>query len=108
MQTLTRIIKQAIHSKQRVALVSDYGLHRYLVRQIGCDHDAIVHVDEERPHNIMAFDFDIVVYDEAPRKEECLAICCRRVMRKEGRVVVPPHTNIDAYQKCLAERMERY
>lgn len=107
-QKLINTVKERLSNGKCVGLVCDYGMFRYLVKELEITTRSLIHIDEDRPHKVMGTDFDCVIYKELPESNECLAICCRRILRKDGHILVPNWTNIKAFPSWAAERMENY
>lgn len=108
MDGLQQALKKAAKSGDIIGLVSDFSMARFLLKELSISRCNLIWINEDKPHSVMGVDFDEVFYQEKPRSKECLAICLRRVHRKDGNVNVPDYTNIEAYPKGIAQRMKHY
>lgn len=108
MELLKQAIRKAAESGATVGLVSDFFVAKLLLKELIIPRGTLIWINEDKPHSVMAVNFDEVFYQNLPQSKECLAICVRRVQRTDGNVVVPGHTNIKAYPKGIAQRMKHY
>ncbi len=107
-QKLINTVKERLSNSECVGLVCDYGMFRYLVKDLEISTRSLIHIDEYKPQKVMATDFDCVIYQERPESKECLAICCKRTLRKDGFILVPERISVGAFPVGIVERMKNY
>lgn len=105
---LNEQISRCIDEGGPIGIVCSYPVFKHLTREFVERRFRFVWINEAKPEKVMAMNLKHVVYEQAPASDRCLAICCRRVQRLNGRIHVPPHVNDSAYPDGIKNRMENY
>lgn len=101
-------ITRCINDGGPIGIVCNYTLFKLLTNDFEKYKNLFVWINHAKPDKIMAMNFKHIIYEDKPKRDRCLFICWKRIMRLNGRIYVPSWTNIEAYQVGLSSRMENY